>query len=338
MGWTLTSLAAKAGKALGARQRWSDPYAVSHAAGRAQRGPGAGADTIFSRVYGYRLARASMADRKALEAARAQMGDDARVLERVAAAGAPVSAVAAFASAWDKLSASDQSLVRNPLGRDGTGPVTWGRTRAVQVDGTTCGAAAISVMTAIGDPLVALWLVTGRDMAGYVPPEVRAIAHRPGTLRSVKSRWEALQRAVHHAATRQGLGILPWPSALGTPPWGASKVTRIAGLKLRGVMVDDSDSREVRALIAHASASLRDGIPVLLYSSGHSRMGLETVVPRHVVLLTSRTDRGFRVYEPGSGAIHELRDDQIGSGEERLAALGHWARVSWLVLPSPRER
>ncbi|PKQ25907.1 MAG: hypothetical protein CVT64_07675 [Actinobacteria bacterium HGW-Actinobacteria-4] len=338
MGWTLTAIATRAGKAVGLRRRWTGPYAVAHAAGRAQRGPRPGADNLASRVYAHRLTKANTADRKALEAAHSQLAADAGVVERAVASGAPVAAVAALASMWQQLSPPDQAAVRNPVGRDSAGPVVWGTVPAKQMDGTTCGAAAVSMMIAMGDPFVALWVMTGRLCAGYAPREVMAASWHGPVKRTVEQRWHALQRAVHVTVTERALLGLPWPRSLGTPPWGARGAARFHGLRFRGAMVNDRDGSDMRVLIAHASAALRDGIPVLLYSSGDSKAGLQAVVPRHVVLLTRRIEGGFHVFEPGTGALHVLRDRQMSEATKPLAALGNWKRISWMVLPSPRVR
>lgn len=338
MGWTLTAIATRAGRAVGLRRRWTGPYAVAHAAGRAQRGQRPGADDLAARIYAHRLSVANTADRKALEAALSQLGADAGVIERAVASSAPVAAVAALASAWPTLTAAEQDSVRNPAGRDSAGPLMWGTVPAMQMDGTTCGAAAVSMMIAMGDPLVSLWVMTGRLCAGYAPPEVAAAAWHGPDKRTVEQRWHALQRAVHVTVTERALLGLPWPRSLGTPPWGARGAARFFGVRFRGAMVNDRDGSDMRVLIAHASAALRDGIPVLLYSSGDSKAGLQAVVPRHVVLLTRRIEGGFHVYEPGSGALHVLRDRQMSGGTKSLAALGNWKRISWMVLPSPRVR
>jgi hypothetical protein len=338
MGWTLTAIATRAGKAVGLRRRWTGPYAVAHASGRAQRGPRPGADDLAARVYTHRLAVMSVADRKALEAAHAQLGADAGVVERAVSSGAPVAAVAALATAWQKLSELEQAAVRNPADRGSAGPIKWGTVPATQVDATTCGAAAVSMMIAMGDPLVALWVMTGRLCAGYAPREIAAAIAIGQPQRTVEQRWHALQRSVHVAVTERALLGLPWPRTLGTPPWGARSAARFFGVRFRGAIVNDRDGSDMRVLIAHASAALRDGIPVLVYSSGDSKAGLLAVMPRHVVLLTRRIEGGFHVYEPGSGALHILRDRQMAGGTKPLAALGHWKRISWIVLPSPRVR
>ena len=74
-----------------------------------------------------RLDAASPADRKALETALAELGNDAPVIERAIASGAPLDAVALLAAAWETLDAHARALIRNPLTRRDAGPVDWGR-------------------------------------------------------------------------------------------------------------------------------------------------------------------------------------------------------------------
>ena len=310
------------------------PYAAAHAAGRAARGHRSQGDTIFARAFVREQARASAADAKALDVAVAAMVTDRHVVERAVAAGAPLTAVAALASAWGRLPEEVRDVVRSPVG-GGAGPVLLGKVPATQVDQTTCGAAVMAMMLMMGDPLVAAWVMTGRSFGGYLPPEVVGAVGLDGEVRTIEQRWNGLQRVLHTAVTRRALGVAPWPRSLGTPPWGVARVTRFAGVAFRGVVVDDAHADTVTAAVAHASAALRDGIPVPIYTSGDSRLGLDTVVPRHVVLLVGRTESGFLVYEPGSGRVVPLAEARLYGPGPREAAYGNWTRAVWLILPRP---
>jgi hypothetical protein len=293
-------------------------------------------DTVYARVFGRRLAAAEPADRKALEAAVAELGVDRDVIERAVASGAPVSAVAGLAAKWASLPAPARAVVRSPLKPGSVGPVKWGTTHATQVDKTTCGAASMTLMAMMTDPFVALWIVTGQVIGGYLPPEVlRSVAARLPA-QTVTERWNSIQRATHIATTHSAVGPLSWPLALGTPPWRIDNVARCAGVRLRGFVVDDGKASDVTAGLAHASAALRDGIPVPAYVGGDVSMGLDGAVPRHVVLLVGADAESLRVYEPGSGAVHVLPKGALAQPHRKLPALGNWSRLVWLVLPSPR--
>lgn len=335
MAWTLTSYAARAADAVGLTRRWTAPAAVARSSGLSQRGTRADGDTVYARLFSRRLARAAAPDRKALEAALSVLPRD--IVERAVASGAPLAAVAGLAARWDTLTPLARDMVVNPLMHDGTGAVAWGSVRAVQVDQTTCGAAVMSMATMISDPFTALWVATGATVGDYVPPEVlqSEVAHRRSA--TLEERWQALQRVMHRSTTYRAMGPFPWPRTLGTPPWRVDDRLRCAGLKFRGVIVDDGRPAAVLGLLAHATAALRDGIPVPAYTSGDSALGLDTVVPRHVILFVGRTDDRLLAYEPGSGAVHSVAPDVLAHPRGRLAALGQWSRLVWLVLPRARS-
>ncbi len=328
------SLVARAGRALGGRRAFVSKDATSRAAALLNAAPDK--PDVFARVCSRRLEAASPADRKALEAALSELGNDAPVVERAIATGAPLDAVAMLAAEWATLDADAKALVRDPLSRRDPGPVTWSRATATQINETTCGAASMAMMLMMGDPLVALWVAAGRRGGPYMPPEVLEADVRGGAIHTVADRWGSLQLVIHERVTRHGLGLVPWPRAYGTPPWRVNNLTRFAGLRFRGVLVDDARADEVAALAAHVRAVLADGIPVPLYASGDSARGLDSVVPRHVVLLVGVEGDAFLVYEPSSGALHRLDLKSVGGGP--VAALGHWNRVAWAVLPRARDR
>lgn len=338
MAWQLTTAAARLGRALGLRRRWTGAAAVARALGLASRAARADGDTAASRAYARRLAHLPEAERFAVAKALVDLDPEGRAAsERALASGAPPRAVVAFARAWGDLGLEERGLAISPLPEPAEGPVEVAGVPAAQVDQTTCGAASMAIMLIVGDPLVGVWLASGRTMAGHVPPEVRRIP--PGVrLDTAERRWRALQRSIHVHTVRRGfLLLLPWPRGLGTPPWRVNNHTRFLDLRFRGAIVDDTDDADVDALIAHASAALHDGIPVPLYAQGDSARGLDTVVPRHVVLLTHRFPGGFFAYEPASARLHTITDAQIRRGGRGLRALGNWSHVAWLILPRPRR-
>ena len=331
-GWTVTSTAARLGRLVGLRGRWTTPYSAAHAAGRAQRGDGAHGDTVFSRAYARRLARASAADAKALATALAEVGEDANVIRRAAASGAPVAAIAALAAGWENLPETARAVIREPAG-GGMGAVRLGDVRAKQGDQTTCGAAVMAMMLMTGDPLVAAWLMTGRHFGDYLPPEVLRVVVSELPSRTIEERWQALQTVLHSNVRARGLAVLPWPRMFGTPPWRLDDETRFAGVSFRGAILDDTSADVVAAAVAHASAALRDGIPVPMFTGGDSSGGLSTVVPRHVVLLVARTSHGFAVYEPGTGRVLPLSEARLHGAGPKEPAYGQWTRACWMVLP-----
>jgi hypothetical protein len=58
-------------------------------------------------------------------------------------------------------------------------------------------------------------------------------------------------------------------------------------------------------------------------------------VPRHVVLAVGRAGDGYRVYEPGAGAVLPLPRTALLSPAGPVPALGHWPHLAWALLPTP---
>ena len=329
MGWTLGGIASQGmrGASFG-RARWIDT------APRARAIEAASQDRpdVFARAFSRRLSSLEPAEREAVELAVARVKHDAPVIERIVATGAPVQAVERFSRRWGSLEPKVRAFVRDPLALSAQGRLNWLGEQPVQVDSTTCGAASLSMMLAITDPLVAAWIARGVD-PGYLPKEVLDTLEsaEPGDLDSLGGRWEALQRTMHKRATMRALGPAPWPRSLGTPPWRVDNVLRCAGLRFRGHVVDDSNAPEFYAMIDHLRAAVSDGIPCPVYVSGDSRKGIDTVIPRHVVLAVGVEGEAIRLYEPSSGAVVDWNPRTADF--KPLKAFGGWSRVAWVVLP-----
>jgi hypothetical protein len=339
MPWQLTTVLARAARVVGLRRRWGGAAAVTKAMALAEREPRPGRDTVFARAAGRATRRLPEADRFALAKAVVDLDSEARtVIGRALASQAPVRAILALAHQWSSLTQAERTIATSPLPSADEGPVALDGVPARQVDSTTCGAASMAVMLMMGDPFVGLWIASGRRLGGYLPPEIRWIPLQ-ARVDTVERRWEALQKAIHRETVRRGLLLLlPWPEKFGTPPWRVNNATRFAGVGFRGTVVDDTDDADIGALISHASAALRDGIPVPIYASGDSAKGIDTVIPRHVVLLVRRLAAGFVAYEPGSARLYSITDDQIRQGGAGLRALGNWSHVAWMILPRARRR
>jgi hypothetical protein len=339
MPWQLTTVLARTARVVGLRRRWGGAAAVSRAKALADRKPRPGRDTVFARAAERATRRLPEADRFALAKAVVDLDPQTRaVIDRALASEAPVRAILALAHQWTSLTHAERTIATSPLPSTDEGPVALDGVPARQVDSTTCGAASMAVMLMMGDPFVGLWVASGRRLGGYLPPEIRRIPPQ-ARLDTVEGRWGALQKVIHIQTVRRGLLLLlPWPERLGTPPWRVSNSTRFARVGFRGAVVDDSDDADIGALISHASAALRDGIPVPIYASGDSGRGIDTVIPRHVVLLVRRLAEGFVAYEPGSACLYAITDDQIREGGAGLRALGNWSHVAWMVLPRARRQ
>ena len=335
MGWQVTTVAARAGRYLGLRRRWraaSEKARARAAARTITPGP-----DVVARVAERIVERLPEHERFATRKALVDLPKDRlHVARRALATGASPAAVRSLIREWPTFGEMERSIMIDPIGRADAGPVAWGETAARQVDDTTCGAATMAMMTLIGDPFVGLWLASGRIQHRRVPPEV---ARTPGWSRmsTIEDRWNGLQRAIHRHTTRFGLGPFPWPRSLGTPPWRVNDTLRYAGLRFRGAVVDDTDDADVSALIDHAAYAIADGIPVPAYAAGDSDRGLDTAIPRHVVLFTHRSDNGFLAYEPSTAALHFVADNELRDGGAKVAAFGGWSHLAWMVLPRARR-
>jgi len=99
-------------------------------------------------------------------------------------------------------------------------------------------------------------------------------------------------RRLVRPVSRSGRAQLPWPAALGTPPWAvADALGSIEGVRYRTRLARWSRP----SAYASVSAAVADH-PVALY------IGSKTL-PRHVVLAIGSSSAGLSVYDPASGGL-----------------------------------
>lgn len=198
-----------------------------------------------------------------------------------------------------------------------TGTGRWATTllaqRPVQPDDRSCGAASLVVAQAVRHEGYAELLVTGvHPGTGWRVPGPVAERFGAETL--------AMHRRVTGPVDLAGRTQVPWPRALGTPPWAiAHQLSR-------------ADRRYVvrQALVGRAAV-----LDALL-----ARLGPETPValfvgdrwsPRHVVLALDPDEDGFRAYDPASGRLRPVtREAFVG----RRLPFGRWHRPWFVVRPS----
>lgn len=260
------------------------------------------------------------------------------VVRRAAAAGAPAAVCDELRTLWPSLDARAQAQVGAPLRpAAGSDVLRWGTAAARQTDRTTCGSAVLTMLAAQGDPLLALWLAVGQTCGGYRPQELRGVDLEPPPGQdpdaAASARFGAVQQAMQRRSNRGALVGLPWPTALGTPPWGAAAVARFPGVAFRSVLVDDSRTGEISAVLSRALRALEVGIPVPLYAGGDLGSGIVTALPRHVVLLTRRDGDQVAVYEPSQARVHQVTVDELIDPHGPTPALGGWSHVDWALLP-----
>lgn len=161
----------------------------------------------------------------------------------------------------------------------------------VQPDRRSCGAACLVVAWGLAEP------AHGRGL------------HDP-------ERWRTEVLRTHDEVTglRDGgrLG-LPWPRALGTPPWAVAR---------RLGVTTGRRWRTARPDLAAVTAAVRDGHPVPLFVGSR-------LLPRHVLLAVEIAEvdgpDGLRVYDPARGTVRPLAD----------ALRTGWPRFWCAVLPRP---
>lgn len=194
-----------------------------------------------------------------------------------------------------------------------------GDTGPVQQSSTTCGSACLTVARMLVDERFAEWVRTG---AG---PDVLGVEGD-----SPRARFAAYEQVVQHRTNEFRIGDgelnLPWPRALGTPPWGARAELEL-GASRRGtsyaVEFVRHDGRTGLARdFAHLTEVVAEGEPGLLYVGN-------VVLPRHIVLVLPGSRPGVvDVYDPGSGRVVTRRTTQFVRW--RLALSG-WD-VPWFVV------
>lgn len=199
----------------------------------------------------------------------------------------------------------------------------------MQQSTTTCGSACLTVARMLVDPGFAQWIQEGvrrEGMRGELPEgrdeTERFAAHE----QLVAGRTNSLVGA-------GGRLQVPWPRALGTPPWGAKAELEYGAADFRADF-DVSWFRRARrsrleSTYAAVLGRVREGRPVLLYIGNRW-------LPRHVVLVLPPTPGRSvpDVYEPTSGRVVDLPREAFVTRRLRIAG---WD-VPWAaVWPAPEE-
>jgi hypothetical protein len=170
----------------------------------------------------------------------------------------------------------------------------------VQQSRTTCGSASLTVARMLVNADFARWIRLGldKDARDDDVPDAGTVEQRFAAYEQV------VARRTNALVGAGGRIQLPWPRALGTPPWGALGELEY-GAAVPWADYDVEWFRFVRrSTLDRAYTSLqrrvRDGRPALLYIGN-------TWTPRHVVLVMPAT-RGqeLDVYEPSVGRVIDL--------------------------------
>ncbi|HET7475293.1 MAG TPA: hypothetical protein VFJ97_04630 [Dermatophilaceae bacterium] len=193
----------------------------------------------------------------------------------------------------------------------------------IQQSPVTCGSASLTVARMLVNPAFARWLVSG--VRTGQKPDPRTEPQRFAEYeRVVMRRTNGLVRA-------GGRLNLPWPRALGTPPWGA-RAELEHGAATPGVRY------QTRLVRLGAPARLRSWYAALVHLVDEGRPALLFVgsrwLPRHVALvLPGAGDRVLDIYDPATGTVSELPVQPFADRRLRVAG---WD-VPWFVV-QPRRR
>lgn len=153
------------------------------------------------------------------------------------------------------------------------------------------------------------------------------------SLRGTPERFQQEVLALHRRLTglrgADGNTQLPWPRALGTPPWALERhLEVVTGRPQRTRLLRGPAGARTRVRMARA---LEQGTPVAVYVGS-------ALMPRHVLLAVPRTVPGAaRVAEPPAVALYDpasgrVRSEELGpDGANRLAR--GWPVPWFAVLP-----
>lgn len=203
-----------------------------------------------------------------------------------------------------------------------------GDSAPAQQSPTTCGSASLTIARMLADPALAAWISSGagaRAVRGRLPA--------PGTEVSRFAAYEQVVAARTNGLVGPGGRLqLPWPRALGTPPWGARRELELGasdpGADYDVAWVRQRSTAGLQQVYAALRRRVRTGRPALLYV-GNARL------PRHVVLVMPATGRqGLDVYEPSAGRVVDLPEQAF---VERRLTLAGWD-VPWAVVWAEPER
>lgn len=184
----------------------------------------------------------------------------------------------------------------------------------------SCGAACLTVARMRVDPAFSRWILDG---IGPQAGDARAA--------TTDKRFALSERTVM-GRTNSLFGPgrrlqLPWPRALGTPPWGALAELE-HGAALPGTRYELRAVRAVGPVALGAvfdtiARRVRDGRPVLLYVGN-------AVLPRHVTMALVAEGDTLGVYDPSSGRVERVTRAQFTKCQ---VDLGGWRRPWFVIQP-----
>jgi hypothetical protein len=172
----------------------------------------------------------------------------------------------------------------------------------VQPDQSSCGATVLVVARMLGDPAYDA-LVEGGGAARF------------------RSEVLAMHRRITGVADISGRAQLPWPQALGTPPWAVAR-------QLSGTRASDGSQATYTWHLARTNQAV--SWDRLVAAAGRGRVSAvylgSTWLPRHVTLVVAAAGGTLQVYDPARGQLVAVsRDSYVAN---RVGVAG-WDTV-WL--------
>jgi hypothetical protein len=164
-----------------------------------------------------------------------------------------------------------------------------------QPDQTSCGAACV---------------VAARLLQSPDPPPTAA-----SFTKEVLETHRRLVRAVDGTGRAQ----MPWPPALGTPPWAVANALQ----QIEGVRYATRLARWSRSAAYATAVTAVAKHPVAIFIGS-------TLTPRHVTLAVSAGSDGLSVYDPASGALVTVTQHAFAGSTLHVAG---WDVPWFVVLP-----
>lgn len=212
-----------------------------------------------------------------------------------------------------------------------------GECPAVQMDSTTCGSAALT-MIALTDAH-ADTCETLRELAQNDPQRAAQTAPQ-GASGTIENLYAAAQQAVKSRTSHRAMmGLLHWPGRWGTPPWGAARVAHFLGHDYQDRMVVATSLPQYQRVMGHSVECVRRGFPVMLYAGSDTRRGVTASVPRHVVVLHQPPSlcgtEHLLIFDPATANNTQVSVSDVMNRQIPANALGGWQHIMWAVFPRP---
>jgi hypothetical protein len=128
--------------------------------------------------------------------------------------------------------------------------------------------------------------------------------------------------SLHRQVTSASGSRIPWPRALGTPPWAVARaMSDFAGIPYSTTLVPFHDRSK---LVTRMQAAVSAGHPVPFYVG-------DRWLPRHVVLAVAALEDGVTVYNPAHGTLNPMTASAFEAS--KLTTFGSWTKPWFVVLP-----